>query len=80
MLQLGLQQVVTGCVELGREAPVRPDRGGQFPQHIGHPAAHVRIGQRVVLVGQPGAVHERPGEDGERDHRVLQGFQALAQG
>ena len=42
-LQLGLQQVVTGRVELGREAPVSPDRGGQFPQHIGHPAAHVRI-------------------------------------
>ncbi|HLM88700.1 MAG TPA: hypothetical protein VK284_06675 [Streptosporangiaceae bacterium] len=28
-LQLGLQQVVTGRIELGREAPVRLDRGGQ---------------------------------------------------
>ena len=47
---------------------------------IGQPVAHLRIGQRIVLVGQPGAVHERPGEDAERDRRMLQSFQTLAQG
>jgi hypothetical protein len=78
-LQLGLQ-LVAGRVKLGRETAVCPDRGGHFGQRTGQPAAHVRITEGVVVVRQPGAVGQRPGEDAQRDHLVLQGLHALPQG
>ena len=78
-LQVSLQHFVTVRVQLGREAAVDPHGGGQLPQGVGEPAAHIRIVEGVVVAGEPGGIGERPGKDPDRDRRVLQGFQALSQ-